>query len=344
MNKQELNNAFESFNPTDEQKQRMFANIMAQKSALAKKTPVKIWKKIYIPACSVAAAALMFAVISGSLVPKNITNDTYVVHNSDINGTDTTVVSEYEDNIPDELYVPQKDTAEKVVSSEGVKAVEKNKPEMSGNTNNTAEGFTAEKDTVVAEPEIIPGEVTAFAMNINTASASLRSRSVDAVAVSDGVISDDMAVPVEQISAAAGGGGAAAPADEEIITVTYEEFCSGLGIDVKSALVLPDDMVDLTDTERTLYGVECADEWDLVYQGNDNRILTVNISLDMEQNMQYFENDSFIKTDFNGTSGVVIYDGASYTSYINKSGVAYTVNTNITENELADLLLGITAD
>ena len=46
MNKQELNNVFESFNPTDEQKQRMFANIMAQKSALAKKTPVKMWKKI----------------------------------------------------------------------------------------------------------------------------------------------------------------------------------------------------------------------------------------------------------------------------------------------------------
>ena len=77
MNNQELNKAFESFNPTDEQKKRMFDNIMAQKSVSDKKTPVLMWKRIYMPACTVAAAALIFAVMSGVLAPNDVANDTY---------------------------------------------------------------------------------------------------------------------------------------------------------------------------------------------------------------------------------------------------------------------------
>lgn len=341
MNKQELNSAFESFNPTDEQKQRMLNNIMAQKSVQNKKTPVQMWKKIYMPACSLAAAALIFAVISGALAPKEFTNDTYVVHNSEVANADTASAVEYTENGTEVLDTAKEDAVQNRAVAQDTKPQEHNKSAETKKKLNSDKKVVTETDSTVAEPEIIPGEVTTFAMNINTASVPLRSRSVDTDMATVADTSDVAAVNDEQVAASGGGGGSASATMDSITTITYGEFCDSIGSDIKAKLTLPADMVDITDAERAVSHTDSAKEWDLVYQGEGNRILTINISSDMGQNIQYFENDSFIKTDFNGIPGVVIYDGVSYTSYMNKNSIAYVVNTNMNEAELKNLLLGM---
>ena len=321
MNKQELNNAFESFNPTEEQKQRMLANIMTQKSAMSKTSP-HIWRKIYIPACGVAAAVIMFAVIYGNMTPKDITNGSYVVQNTD---ADVSVVSEYTENAEKNDDFPQTATKENIPNVEKSPKANINKPN---------ENISGKVDAV-KEAEIVPGEVATFALNINTASPTPRSR-----AVHEDMASVENVAEIAHDAMPAYGGGDASAEDVAPMFI-YDDFCSEIGFDPKDRLVLPSDMIDITDTERTLWGVESPKEWDIVYQGSDSRILTMNVSQDIGQNMQYFEDEDFVKTDVNGTPSVVIFDTVSYTAYVNHEHMAYVISTTISEDELATVLRGI---
>ena len=323
MNKQELNNAFESFNPTEEQKQRMLANIMTQKSCMTQKVSGHIWKKIYIPACSLAAAALMFAVISGALVPKDITDNSYVVQN---NENDTVVVSEYKEKDTSFAY---SDTTTQT-TAEDVEKVN----EISKNHSKPAKK-TSDKVSATSKPEIIPGEVATFAMNINTLSHTPKARAVqEEAAVAEEIYSEETHMP-------AYGGDSSAVSEASAVTYTYEDFCNHIGFDVKAKLSLGEDMMDITDIERTMHSAEVPEEWDLVYQGNDDRILTINIARDVGQNMQYFESGDLVKTDVNGTAAVVMSDGVSYTAYISCDNMAYVIATNVSEDELATVLRGV---
>ncbi len=343
MNKQELYSAFESLNPTEEQKQRMLDNIMAQKSRCTQKAATQIWKKVYIPACSMVAAALMLAVVSGVLAPGNVTNDTYLTRMSEQGATNAAVVSQYKESDKAATYSDETDSIKKALSPQDEKVPEYNKSTESIIAGNTSNKNEVKTDGSGPELEIIPGEVATFALNINTASVPLRSRFADEEKAPAEGTGEDVMVANDKIGAVSAGGLGASGSSGGAATVTYGEFCHNIGFDIKTRLMLPHDMRDITDEQVTLLGSDSRTEWDLVYQGNDNRILTINISRDIDQNMQYFENDSFIKTDFSGTHGVVIYDGLGYTSYINDNDIAYVVNTNITEAELTSLLLSMTS-
>ena len=166
MNKQELNSAFESFNPTDEQKQRMLNNIMAQKSVQNKKTPVQMWKKIYMPACSLAAAALIFAVISGALAPKEFTNDAYVVHNSEVANADTASAVEYTENGTEVLDIAKEDAVQNSTVAQDTKPQEHNKSTERERSGTEAVLIFIAK--VVTSPGIISGSAMVLSVSVTT--------------------------------------------------------------------------------------------------------------------------------------------------------------------------------
>ena len=342
MNKQELNNAFESFNPTEQQKQRMLDGIMS------KKNNVFSWRKVYIPACSVAAAALIFAVTSGLLAPGDVTD----------NGNFVAV------NTPDVVQELQKDETVSATDAKTEVAVEEEisfkKPSFTAAETKKSEN--SDNDSVkadlvepvqekqptakpVAEPEIIPGEVTAFALNINTASTALKSRAIDAPAVATVDTVESMVAydgSDEQGAYSGGGGGAVSGGGSTAAggDVTYQEFCAKVGSDIRCALRLPEGMTDITVLEKYTADGN-ADEWDISYVGADGCFVTVNICTDTQHNRQYFENESFEKTDINGTDAVIIYDGNSYTAYMDVNNISYTVTANISEQQLAELLVSM---
>ncbi len=344
MNKQELNNAFESFNPTEQQKQRMLNGIMAKKNNVFDR------RKIYIPACSVAAAALMFAMISGLLTTAPVTDNGNLVA---VNTPD--VVQEVQKDIKtDEMTsstVAKKEmVVEEKLSSEKLSYTTAENKKSENSDNDSAKTDLAEPEREkqptakpVPEPEIIPGEVIAFALNINTASTALKSRAIDAPAVATADTAESMVVYDGILEQANGGGGGAASGSGSAAAgcdATYQEFCTKIGSDIRDILKLPEGMTDITVLEKyTADG--SAGEWDVSYVGTDGCFVTVNICTDNQYNRQYFENESFEKTDINGTDAVIIYDGNTYTAYMDVNNISYTVTANISEQQLAELLVSI---
>ena len=282
--------------------------------------------------------------ISGTLAPADVTdngnlvavNNPAVVQEVGAEDVVDTTVAETETAVEQ-----QTQSAHMAYTTDNEKHIEKNNSDSVNADLTEMEQEQQPAAKPVAEPEIIPGEVTALALNINTASTALKSRAIDAPVVAtadtaDGVAVYDGAHPGG--GAASGGGSVAAGFD-----VTYEDFCSNVGSDIRNILRLPAGMTDITVPEKHTADGD-IDEWDVSYVGADGCFVTVNICTNTQHNRQYFENESFEKTDVNGTDAVVIYDGNSYTAYMDKNNVSYTVTSNISEQELADLLVSIDPD
>ncbi|MBQ7901231.1 MAG: hypothetical protein IJ365_04620 [Clostridia bacterium] len=356
MNKQQLNHAFDSCNPTEEQKRRMLDNIMTKKSSNTIK-----WRKIYIPATGIAAAALIFVVSSGVLAPYTAPDNNLVAVNEQTQA-DTSAIAE--NNAALDAVSQQRDVVAVTDKTSSAADSQQGVAKTNAKSDVTADSAPVKSDKAgakseqrntqtVAETEIISGEA-ALALNINTASAPVREKAANVPMMAmdaAGTLTDSQAVADDSAVTSGGGsqggsGGAAMSGDSSAAKgyeMTYAQFCSQTGTDIKSKISVPRDMSDITDDSKYIASAnQTVFDWDVVYTGEDARIINISISTDEQQNRQYFENNSFVKTSINGNNAVIIYDGSSYTAYVNINNAAYAVNTNITEQELAQLLVSMT--
>ncbi len=319
MDKQQLNNVFDAYNPTKEQKQKMFDNI--KQKAYGKKTID--FKKIYIPMATVAAAAFIFAIGSGVLdqnapaqlqtqIVQNTTTDIAATEGDEKSKTDNTAFEHSSTQVQSkpELDVTQMPKADQAAGSKA-----NDEPQSNGGSIQQV----IENAQPVEDIEVVPNQATTYAaLNINTASQVPNSRMIDAPA---------------QISAQDFH-------ENSGYEITYEEFCQKAGIDITEIITVPSDMQNITQNQAYFNEGE-IENWNITYIGDGARSININSSLDANASNSYFENEAFVKTDINGNEAVVFYDG-SYTAYINSENVSYSITgVEITEQELSDILVSM---
>ena len=323
MDKKQLNDAFDTFNPTYEQKQKMFDNI--NKQAYGKKS--FDFKKIYIPTAVVAAAAFTFAIGTGMFDTNSpINTQTHIVQNTP---SDTSSAPKNE-NISQSCEVIN-DTNE-VQSKDNINSKQQpqtvGKTQSGANTNNQSNiEKVLENTKPVEEKPIVPNETTNFAMlNINAEPDALVNTEPDAPtgrAISEPVVTSAMNY------------------DENAqYELTYEDFCQKIGYDITEKIAVPEDMQNTTEDKKYFNDGE-IENWDITYMGSENRSINVNTSLDFDANSEYFENPQLEKTDINGNEAVVICSD-KYMAYMKTQNVNYSVTgTGITEQELGELLYSL---
>ncbi len=319
MDKQ-IKSAFDTFNPTDEQKQKMFDNI--KQKAYGKKTID--FKKIYIPMATVAAAAFIFAIGSGVFnqnAPAQL--QTQIVQNT---GTDTSATvgdeksktdnAAFEHSFTQVQSKPEPNVTQMPKSDQAAYSEANTKPQT--NADNIQE--IIQNAEPVEDIEVVPNQATTYAaLNINTASQVPNSRMIDVPAQ----------IAVQDLHENSG------------YEMTYEEFCQKAGIDITEIITVPGDMQNITQNQA-YFNEGDIESWNITYIGDGARSININSSLDANANNPYFENEIFVKTEINGNKAVVFYDG-SYTAYINSKNASYSITgVEITEQELSELLVSMT--